>query len=241
MKHMKLRDVLTLPPLLHRIIWWATRAVLWAWGISALVLEGFGMTVVQALFCIAFSHLWDMFQFFGYYAPIGKVRYQAQTALNLFIVFAAVLGQFAGFYHFIGPYDLVMHVLSGMLIGWFAYDLTFIFQRDSRPPDVLMSVAFALMTGAGIACIWEIYEFTVDTFGGTNMQCSSLFSNSGLMDTMTDVICGVAGTIIGTFATMLQRIGLIGRNRKARRAAHKALYARADAAPPAGSEDIPPH
>ena len=232
MRHMKLYDVLTKPPLLHRILWWAIRVVLWAWAISSLVLEGFGTTFVQTLFCIAFSHLWDMFQFFGYFAPIGKVKYQAQTALNFFILFAAVLGQFAGLYDFIGPYDLVMHVVSGILVGWFAYDLTFVFQRDSRPPDVLMSVAFALMTGAGVATLWEIYEFLIDTFGGTNMQCSSLFSNSGLMDTMTDVICGVCGTIVGTFATMFQRIGLIGRNRKARRAAHKAIYAKGAPNPP---------
>lgn len=225
MKTMKLRDVFTAPPLIHRMLWWLVRAILLAWGIYGLYM-GSKMTFVQSLFCIGFSHLWDMFQFFGHDMPIGKVTYRAQTALNLFILFASILGDLAGLYDAIGVYDLIMHLTSGVLVSWFVYDLTFIFQRDDRPPEVVTCVAFALLAGGAVACWWEMYEFIVDTFGGTNMQCSTPFSDAGLIDTMTDIYCGVGGSVIGTVLTALQRTGIIGRNRKARRAAHLQRYAK---------------
>lgn len=57
----------------------------------------------------------------------------------------------------------------------------------------------------------------MDTLHGTNLQMSSPNSDSGLIDTMTDLIACAVGTVPSAILTALQRNGYIGRNRKARR------------------------
>ena len=66
-----------------------------------------------------------------------------------------------------------------------------LFQGDryAAPPWAigLFAFCFAMSIGA----IWEVFEYSMDQFAGTNMQ------KSGLQDTMWDLIVDAGGGLIG--------------------------------------------
>lgn len=171
----------------------------------------------QALFSLIFTFLWDMFQIFGGKSFIKNVSSHAQTALTVFILFGSLVGTKFKFYIDLEWYDLILHLLSGIISAWFGYDFAFIVQGKKRPLSPALAALFALGFSFFIAVGWEFFEFSMDTFHGTNLQMSSPNSDSGLIDTMTDLIACAVGTVPSAILTALQRNGYIGRNRKARR------------------------
>lgn len=173
--------------------------------------------VFQALFSLIFTFLWDMFQIFGGKSFIKNVSSHAQTALTIFILFGSFLGTKFKFYIDLEWYDIVLHVISGAICAWFGYDFAVIVQGKKKPLAPTLAALFSIGFAFFIAVGWEFYEFSMDQLHGTNLQCWSPTSNSGLIDTMTDLIAGACGAIPTTILTALQRNGYIGRNRKARR------------------------
>lgn len=171
----------------------------------------------QALFSLIFTFLWDMFQIFGGKSFIKNVSSHAQTALTVFILFGSLVGTKFKFYIDLEWYDLTLHLLSGAISAWFGYDFAFIVQGKKRPLSPALAALFALGFSFFIAVGWEFFEFSMDTLHGTNLQMSSPNSDSGLIDTMTDLIACAVGTVPSAILTALQRNGYIGRNRKARR------------------------
>lgn len=171
----------------------------------------------QALFSLIFTFLWDMFQIFGGKSFIKNVSSHAQTALTVFILFGSLVGTKFKFYIDLEWYDLTLHLLSGAISAWFGYDFAFIVQGKKRPLSPALAALFALGFSFFIAVGWEFFEFSMDTLHGTNLQMSSPNSDSGLIDTMTDLIACAVGTVPSAILTALQRNGYIGRNRKVRR------------------------
>lgn len=171
----------------------------------------------QALFSLIFTFLWDMFQIFGGKSFIKNVSSHAQTALTVFILFGSLVGTKFKFYIDLEWYDLTLHLLSGAISAWFGYDFAFIVQGKKRPLSPALAALFALGFSFFIAVGWEFFEFSMDTLHGTNLQMSSPNSDSGLIDTMTDLIACAVGTVPSAILTALQRNGYIGRKRKARR------------------------
>jgi hypothetical protein len=114
--------------------------------------------------------------------------------LNLFFilfVFAAIfLGEIRLYYEKIWWWDIMLHFISGVLLGLIGFSLVY-FLNYSESVNVspnpffiaLFSFCFAIMCGV----IWEIIEFGVDQLFGTNTQ------RSGLMDTMGDLIADTGG------------------------------------------------
>lgn len=171
----------------------------------------------QALFSLIFTFLWDMFQIFGGKSFIKNVSSHAQTALTVFILFGSLVGTKFKFYIDLEWYDLTLHLLSGAISAWFGYDFAFIVQGKKRPLSPALAALFALGFSFFIAVGWEFFEFSMDTLHGTNLQMSSPNSDSGLIDTMTDLIACAVGTVPSAILTALQRNGYIGRNCKVRR------------------------
>ena len=55
---------------------------------------------------------------------------------------------------------------------------------------------FALMFSVGLGAIWEIFEYSMDTIFGMDMQKEMLGDVSGLTDTMWDLIVDTIGALI---------------------------------------------
>lgn len=216
----KLNNVAQVPTV-HLVIWWVIRGILIIWGINGLF-HGHTTVFIQSLFAIAFTHLWDMFQLFGKHSFISEVEYTPQTLLNIFIFFGCVMGTTTGVFEAWESYDMVQHFTSGLICGWFGYDFAVIIQGRKHPIKPAMAALFAVGFGLVVAVGWEFYEFSMDRLYGMNLQCSSLTSESGLIDTMTDLILGSSGTLLGMFYSAFKRNGIIGKNRHEIRARLKA-------------------
>ena len=107
-----------------------------------------------------------------------------------FDILAAGFGTVLNLYRTIDSYDKIVHFMSGILLAEAGRLLvTYLFKRNGVKSlisiELFFSVAFSF-AGAGV---WEIYEFMVDTFMGTNMQ-------GGNNNTMGDIVSGVLGSLL---------------------------------------------
>ena len=196
-----------------RIAWIAMRAGLLIWGIYGL-LHGSVVEFLQAIFAIAFTHLWDMFQLWGGKSFITGVHYKYQTLLNAFIFFGTVIGSTINNRTSFEHCDLISHFLAGMLTAYFAYDFAYLIQGKKGRLSPALASMFSLGFSCAICIGWEFYEFTMDRLYGLHLQRSVPTSDSGLVDTMVDLIMGVAGALIAMLYVAFKRNGVIGKDKK---------------------------
>jgi hypothetical protein len=118
----------------------------------------------------------------------------------VFIFTSLFLGEIHAYYIRFWWWDVVLHTSSGFLLGIAAFTLVYILNRERKinirmkPGFVaLFSFCFALAVGT----VWEIFEFSMDSFFSLNMQ------KSGLVDTMWDLIVDTLGagivSVLGYF------------------------------------------
>lgn len=116
---------------------------------------------------------------------------------NLFMFFADFLGCVVGLYNKTTYYDVVMHFVSGFstaLLGMVLYNYLAKKEKDNKILKYTYIVGFCM----AIAAFWEIFEFFGDNILGMNLQHSI---DTGVRDTMEDIICAVMGmfTYLGVF------------------------------------------
>ncbi|MBS5719359.1 MAG: DUF2238 domain-containing protein [Clostridium sp.] len=116
---------------------------------------------------------------------------------NLFMFFADFLGCVVGLYNKTTYYDVVMHFVSGFstaLLGMVLYNYLAKKEEDNKILKYTYIVGFCM----AIAAFWEIFEFFGDNTLGMNLQHSI---DTGVRDTMEDIICAVMGmfTYLGVF------------------------------------------
>lgn len=120
--------------------------------------------------------------------------------LTIGFVFASLfLGEVHGYYTRFWWWDIVLHTSSGFLLGIIGFLLVYVLnetehiQLKMRPGFVAF---FAFLFALGTGAVWEIFEFTVDSLFGTDMQKTMLGDSSGLTDTMWDLIVDAVGALI---------------------------------------------
>ena len=145
-----------------------------------------------------------MFQLFGGKSFITKVPYSIMTYLNCFIAFGVVVGTTVNKFTSFDYIDVPEHFFAGFIAAAGGYELAVVIQ-SKQPKDKKISPAlaslFALCFAVTITIAWEYYEFTMDRLYGLNLQNSAYNSESGLIDTMVDLILGSAGALTGMFVT----------------------------------------
>ena len=114
------------------------------------------------------------------------------TLLTCIILFASfVLGEVRDFYERIWWWDLALHGMSAMLMGFIGFLAVYVFHMTHRIEIKPFHIAaFTFGFAVTIGTLWEIFEFLMDWYVGTNMQ------KSGLVDTMTDLIINAFGALI---------------------------------------------
>lgn len=120
--------------------------------------------------------------------------------LTIIFVFAALfLGEIHRYYDRWWWWDIALHASSGLLLGIFGFLLVYVLneneraQLSMRPQFVSL---FAFLFAVAVGALWEIFEFAMDQIFGTNMQKPMLGDDSGLTDTMWDLIVDVMGALI---------------------------------------------
>lgn len=117
------------------------------------------------------------------------------AAALLFTGAALILGEAYDFYDRFWWWDIAMHGAGAVGVGLIGFVLIFMmFQGDkyAAPPYAVAFFAFCFALAVG--AFWEIFEFTMDSLFGLNMQ------KSGLLDTMGDLIVDVIGALVGAGA-----------------------------------------
>ena len=108
---------------------------------------------------------------------------QTLEIIVLAFVFAAeILGELAGFYQKVTLWDSMLHTTTGFLAAAIGFALLDIFNKNEHfkfqvSPVYMAIVAFCFsMT---VAAVWEIFEFSMDTFLGFDMQKDMVVSTIG--------------------------------------------------------------
>ena len=120
--------------------------------------------------------------------------------LVIAFVFAALfLGEVRGYYVRFWWWDIALHTSSGLLLGMIGFLLVHYlnevedFGMHMKPGFVAF---FAFLFAVGFGAIWEIFEFTMDSLFGLDMQKTMLGDPSGLTDTMWDLIVDALGALV---------------------------------------------
>lgn len=119
--------------------------------------------------------------------------------LTLVFSFAALfLGEVRSYYQRIWWWDIALHATSGLLLGIMGFLLVYIL-NESRRIDLHMRprfvALFAFMFAVSVGALWEVFEFSMDRIFGLNMQKPMLGDDSGLTDTMWDLIVDTLGAL----------------------------------------------
>lgn len=110
--------------------------------------------------------------------------------LILFIMMSSLLGSCYNFYD-INHYDDFLHIWSGLISCSVAYSLFLFFNSNElKYMNKIFIVIYLFMFSMGVASLWEIIEFLLDIFIGTNMQVG------GLKDTVIDMIDVLIGSLV---------------------------------------------
>ncbi len=145
-----------------------------------------------------------------------KLSSALSCAIVLFIFGAEFLGEIKNFYYIFPWWDVVLHTISGVILGMIGFMLVHslnesVHARVSLSPFFVCFFAFCFALAAGV--LWEIFEFMGDRLFGLNMQkympptgTTQLITavwryDAGLIDTMKDIICdalsALATSIVG--------------------------------------------
>lgn len=100
-----------------------------------------------------------------------------ESIVLLFIFAAQILGEIKGFYVKFPYWDTMLHTLNGFLAAAIGFSLVDILNKNEKlvfklSPLFSVLVAFCFSMTIGVA--WEIFEFSMDYFGGFDMQKDSI-------------------------------------------------------------------
>ena len=127
----------------------------------------------------------------------------------VFVYASIFLGEARGYYIKIWWWDIALHALSGIIIAFAGFlILLILYQQYKIKANPVTIAVFAFCFALSLGTIWEIIEFTADTFFGLNMQ------KSGLVDTMWDLIVNAWGALVisflGYFYIRDKKFGFVG-------------------------------
>ncbi len=134
---------------------------------------------------------------------------EIQLATVLFIYSGVFLGEVQNFYVKYWWWDSLLHTFSGFAMGLVVFGALYVLyktQKIKTKPIFIAIIIFSVTMTIGV--LWEIYEFSFDSFAGGNMQRAKNLcpetgycdSRLGLMDTMKDFMLNGIGAI---FASVL--------------------------------------
>jgi hypothetical protein len=163
--------------------------------IQAVLLGAFIVALFQAAWLIAFVSASAMFVIWLplFFARQKRVHIpiEFEFILAVFVFGSLFLGEVHGFYARLWWWDLLLHGIAGIALGFIGFLILYVLHRSGRfsaGPGLLslFSFTFAMSLGA----LWEIAEFVLDIFLGLNTQ------KSGLIDTMSDLIVDALGATL---------------------------------------------
>ncbi|NND00216.1 MAG: hypothetical protein HKN85_08545 [Gammaproteobacteria bacterium] len=128
-----------------------------------------------------------------------QIPSEFQVFALVFVFAALFLGEIRSYYDKIWWWDIALHSTAGLLMGVFGFLLVYILNASEKIALAMMPrfvAFFAFMFAVAVGGLWEIFEYSMDTIFGANMQKAMLDDPSGLTDTMWDMIVNAIGAAI---------------------------------------------
>jgi len=125
-----------------------------------------------------------------------RVPYEFQLMTLVFVFAALFLGEVRSYYIRFWWWDIALHTASGFLLGIFGFLLVYLLNESKNVAIEMLPrfvALFAFLFAVAVGAVWEIFEFTIDWAFGTQMQKPMLGDDSGLTDTMWDLIVDTIG------------------------------------------------
>lgn len=129
-----------------------------------------------------------------------------EVAIVVFVFASIYLSGALKLYYKFFWWDDFLHTISGVIIGFIGFLLVYKMNRKytmNLSPLLVAFIAFSFSITGGV--LWEIFEFSIDTFFGAAMQKWNLSSDTllmgkayqgvGLRDTMSDLILDTLGAL----------------------------------------------
>ncbi|MCM1371104.1 MAG: DUF2238 domain-containing protein [Clostridium sp.] len=169
----------------------------WLINIISLVLKITTEYEVNILVCIALSIIVILPKFLRKWVRISDLL---EFILLIFIFFAGEIGSVLKVYGIIYWYDSFTHFISGILTAFLGLVILNRFKKyDDKE---LWNVFFIIIFTLSIAATWEIFEFTSDNLLGGDAQ---RVIETGVADTMKDIICALIGSILFSVGYLFKR------------------------------------
>lgn len=191
--------------------WWICRIIMFTVLADVLGKDNGGYYNLQMIVNTALLFVLPTLHFLPRkYCFLARLTYRAQTIASFMVIATCYLGVYKELYSETWYYDFFVHFLGGLFCVPAGVYLTDAIINKKEPFSPLMkSVA-----GFGLSCFttlgWECYEFIFDWITGEATQhwYETPFSpfiewfptdpmRYPLFDTMTDLVAGLAGAIIG--------------------------------------------
>ena len=136
-----------------------------------------------------------------------NLHYVLLLLIALFVLASLVAGELLNAYEIFWWWDDMLHTISGVIVGLVGLlSIYYWNSRHSMAISPLFVAVFVFCFAMALGAIWEIFEFAVDYFFGTNMQRWNMpldsivighdYQGMGLRDTMSDIITAVIGATI---------------------------------------------
>lgn len=113
-------------------------------------------------------------------------------AFLIFILLSVFAGRTLKIYMLIPHWDKILHFLSGFIFASAGSEIYI--KLDGNCINRRLISFFAVIFAIAAACVWEIYEFSID-------KILNMSSQNGLNDTMWDMIAGTISAIIKVAVT----------------------------------------
>lgn len=119
----------------------------------------------------------------------------------IFIFIAEFLGCIVNLFKYISWFDTLSHFVSGIYFFTIGLKLLKIMNKFDEK-NKIFNIVFAVAIALSSACIWEIFEFSIDNLFGMNLQHNI---DTGVVDTMEDIIACTLGSLISGIIYFLSK------------------------------------
>ena len=151
-------------------------------------------TIDNILLLLSYIPVIFISRIFNYIFKKSKIKItdDIEFAYLIFLILAFLFGSIMGGYSKIYWYDSFTHLLSGVFTAFMApIVLKWLNRYDKK--DIIFNVIYIILVTLSVAVLWECTEFTIDKTLGTDTQ---KVLTTGVNDTMKDMICALAGSIL---------------------------------------------
>lgn len=160
------------------------------------------ITLIIKILMADYSHIHTLigvFIFTFYNKFLLKINLRFSCFVNCFFVIflflTQCLGEACNFYNIFSWWDIFLHTMAGVLFYEVGKEL--IIKLNTKGTNLIVIVLFAFCFSLAIGLLWEIIEFSDDTFFGKNTQkARGLCGRNALFDTMSDLIVLTIGAFL---------------------------------------------